>query len=291
MPEPEWLVKQVSENVTDIKVTYRKAKDWAQWGLLQSDQYIDNPKCQENLLKRHLREAKDRGAFIMSFGDFFCAMQGKFDPRSYKPDLKLENQTGSYLNSLIDSGANLLGPYKENIAVLAEGNHESAIRKRCEYDLTEDLVRRLQASGSQVVKGSYQGWIRFRFITAAHGDSKTINLHYTHGGGGGGPVTKGVIKTNRRAVYLPDAHIVVGGHIHESWHVELPRARVTERGGEYADTQDHICLPTYKEEFIGVGGGFHHEGERPPKPLGAWWVKFFYCGIDNRVKWTFERAR
>jgi hypothetical protein len=77
-------------------------------------------------------------------------------------------------------------------------------------------------------------------------------------------VTKGVIKTARKAVYLPDPHIVISGHIHESWKVDLMRLRLGKTG-TYHDKQTHLCIPTYKEE-LGA----------PPKPIGAYWLRLFY---------------
>ena len=38
-------------------------------------------KCNRELLAEHLQEAKRRGAWIISVGDFVEAMQGRFDPR------------------------------------------------------------------------------------------------------------------------------------------------------------------------------------------------------------------
>jgi hypothetical protein len=39
--------------------------------------------------KRHLELARKRNAVIIDGGDLFCAMQGKYDPRSDKRDLNL----------------------------------------------------------------------------------------------------------------------------------------------------------------------------------------------------------
>ena len=33
-----------------------------------------------------------------------------------------------------------------------------------------------------------------------------------------------------------------------------------------------VKLPTYKDEFLTEGRGFHHEKGRGPKPLGAMWM-------------------
>ena len=287
-----WTVRAQSPSVATVNVCLPEGASkgtFEQWVLLGADRHIDNPKADHRMMVRHLDEAKERNAIILDIGDFFCAMQGKFDPRAYKSDLKEENKTGTYLNSLVESGYNFWDKYKENLAVFAEGNHESAIRKRTEFCLTKALTEKLQDNGSPVVSGGYRGWVRFQF--KLHNTRASVNMYYTHGGGGGGEVTKGVIKTNRRAVYLPDAQLVVGGHIHEAWMVELTRARLKTSGVEYRDEQVHLAIPTYKDEFFGATGGYHHEKERPPKPLGAWWVRFFYDLRDDRIRFEVARAK
>lgn len=55
--------------------------------LLASDVHFDNPKCRRDIFFRHLNEAKKRGAKVAIFGDLFCLMQGKYDPRRSKKDI------------------------------------------------------------------------------------------------------------------------------------------------------------------------------------------------------------
>jgi hypothetical protein len=284
-------VEQNSATVTTLRIPIRRKAGWEQWGLLSSDRHFDNPKSRQDMQKRHLQQAKERGAFVMDFGDLFCAMQGNKDRRGKKGDIREENQKKDYFGSLVRSGVSLLDEYKDNLAVFGPGNHEMAILNHNEIDLTTALVERLQDRGSKVVRGGYRGWVRFLF--EGHGGSyrQGVNLHYSHGSGGGGVVTKGVIQANRRAVWLPDAQIVVNGHIHEAWQVEYCRARITALGKEYTDEQLHICLPTYKDEFSGCRDGFHIEREAPPKPLGAWWLRFFWDAGKGRVNYEATRAK
>lgn len=164
----------------------------------------------------------------------------------------------------------------------------SAIKKNHETDLCERLVAVLNdRHGSQVQAGGYGGWVRFLFKVGTQRSS--VNLKYFHGAGGGGPVTKGVIQTNRRAVFLPDAHVVVSGHVHESWQVELPRERLNIQGRTFIDNQLHICTATYKEEYGDGHDGWHVERGAPPKPLGAWWLRFFWQ--NDRVDYEVIRAK
>lgn len=266
----------------------RKVSQFEQWVLLTSDRHWDNPKSDHALQKKHLDEALERNAIIIDAGDLYCAMQGKYDPRSSKSDLRPEHQVSNYLDALIKTGADFFAPYAKNFAMVAAGNHEASIKKRHETDLTERFCSTMNyISGETVYNGGYSGFVRFKLIDIIQGKQKNlgrnVTLHYSHGYGGGGPVTKGVIQTNRKATYLPDADIVISGHVHESWQIELMRVRVG-RTKIYHDTQTHICLPTYKEEFGTGFGGWHVERGAPPKPIGAVWLRFYYLNSHDPIK-------
>ena len=97
-------------------------------------------------------------------------------------------------------------------------------------------------------------------------------VYWHHGSGGGGPVTRNVTDSARKAVYIPDADMVVRGHVHEAWSLEIKRARVSSHGVEYQDTQHHLQLPTYKDEFHETNDGWWHQTGKSPRPLGGYWV-------------------
>jgi hypothetical protein len=289
MGKPSWTIEQTGPAVATLRVQAKRSKDWEQWLLLTADRHFDSRKSRVDLQKKHLAQAAERGAAVLDFGDLFDAMQGRDDRRGSKAAISPELAEKDYFGALVREGVSLLEPYLPHLALFGPGNHETAVLKRNEIDLTRALVDRLSDKGSPILLGGYRGWVRLMFKSAPF--CQSVNLYYHHGSGGGGPVTRGVIQTNRRAVYLPDAHLVVGGHIHESWVVEIPRARLSEHGEEKADTQVHLCLPTYKEEFIGGTGGWHHETGKPPKPLGAWWVRFYWSRRpEAAIKMEMHRA-
>jgi hypothetical protein len=281
-------IKKLNNNVLDID--HEAKAGWEQWYLLSSDRHWDNPHSDRKLQKIHLELARKRNAKILDFGDLFCVMQGKYDRRASKNDLRPEHQVDNYLDAVVNTAVDWFSPYADMFAIISEGNHESAIRRHHETDLIERLVSTLNYKNkTNIVKGLYTGYIRFRFHKANSNMRHTpIILNYTHGYGGGGPVTRGVIQTNRKAVYLPDAQICVSGHIHESWLLSIPRERVNAKGNLYIDEQTHICLPTYKEEYL-QGENYHRERGRPPKPLGAWWLRFYY--ENQKIKYEFIRAK
>jgi len=281
-------IKRISPQVLVIDHEYKKG--WEQWYLLSSDRHWDNPHSDWKLQKTHLDTARERNAKILDFGDLFCVMQGKYDRRASKTDLRPIHQVDNYLDAVVNTAVDWFSPYADMFALVGEGNHESAIRRHHETDLIERFVTTLNyKNGTELTKGLYTGYVKFTFKKASGQTRLTpVILNFTHGSGGGGPVTRGVISTNRKAVYLPDAQICVSGHIHESWQLAIPRERVNHLGNIYLDEQEHICLPTYKEEYL-AGENYHRERGRPPKPLGAWWLRFYY--ENQKIKHEFIRAK
>jgi len=169
---------------------------------------------------------------------------------------------------------------------LSPGNHETAIRKRHETCLTERLVTRLNAEhGGQIEKMPYASWVQFRIVMSPHTKSWTINMYQFHGSGGGGPVTRGVIGTNRRAVYLPDADVVWTGHTHDSWLVPITREGISTPGFPRRSTQYHVCTPGYKDEFS-PGDGWHIETGKAPKPIGAYWMRLHFQSAQPAIEFV-----
>lgn len=262
-----WSIDRPDPNVLIVRMQHTGA-GWQQPFLLLSDAHWDNPLCDRDLLKRHLEEAKSIGAGIISIGDWYCAMQGKYDPRADKRSLRPEHQVANYLDALVDTSTDYLSPYRDNLIALTEGNHETGIAGRHETNILQRLASNL---GCQAM--GYTGFIIFRFEAHSKGQRSSRILYFDHGSGGDAPVTRGMIGATRRSVYTPDAHIVASGHIHQSWEGVISRQRCSDMGRPYVDDQIHIQLGTYKQEFT-LGTNWHHITGKPPKPLGGAWVTF-----------------
>lgn len=296
LPEVEpagrcWDIEKTARNVVTIRL-HGASAGWEQSLLLRSDVHHDHPQCDWKLEKKHLDEARDRGAIIIDNGDLFCAMQGKYDKRASKDNVREEHQYGDYLDRLVETAAEFYAPYAANFAVLGRGNHETSIRKRHETDLTERLASELRKRGSRVQTSGYGGWVRF-IISACGRPMQTILLHHYHGAGGGGPVTRGVIMTNRMAVYTPDADIILTGHTHDEWVVTIARQRFSEKAVVYRDEVKHVRVPGYKDAWDDGSCGWENETGKGPKPLGAAWCRFYYeAGEDTRrVKYEITEAK
>jgi hypothetical protein len=275
-PEP-WTVERLQSNVHKIRFK-DIAEGWEQRVMLSGDRHHDNKHADHKLEIKHLEQAKQCNAPIIDIGDFFCLMQGKYDPRKNYTDLRPELIEGPYLDRVIDTAADFYKPYAEQFAVIGEGNHEANIKKRRETDMIARITEKLQRASkieNRAFAGGYSGWVLFTFH-ASTASMNTLALKYHHGYGGGGPVTRGVIQTNRRAVYLPDAAIIVTGHIHEAWSVPIKRERITQRGVVRQDLQWHVSVPTYKDDYRNGEGGYHIENGRPPKPMGCVWLILRY---------------
>jgi hypothetical protein len=182
----------------------------------------------------------------------------------------------------MDQAAKFYEPYKNQFALLAMGNHETSVLRHCDLNLTKWLAERLNVDSTrQTQVGGYNGFVKFLFhITATMRQSKL--LYFTHGAGGNSPVTKGVIKTARRAVYLPDADVVLSGHSHESWVVPIARRRVTEAGRMRLDECLHVQIPSYKNEPM--LSGWEAEKEFAPQTCGAYWLIFYRKGTDIKIE-------
>lgn len=287
-----FTVEEKQGNVTRLLIPYEGY--FEQPFLISSDRHWDNPMSDWAMQKKHLDRAIKIGAGTIDLGDFFCAMQGKYDKRASKASLRPEHQRDDYFDALVDTAAGFFEPYAHSFVRIGDGNHEKSIKGRHETDLNMRLVEKLNRNtGAKIHKGGYAGWVQFVFTDLANPTKRKtrINLWHFHGFGGGGPVTKGTIQTNRRAAFVPDAHIIATGHIHEEWNLTTKRDRITNDGVQYQDEQVHIQVPSYKEEYGDGSGGWHVETGKPPKPIGATWLTFHRRELDGPIEFDVTRAK
>lgn len=249
------------------------------WNLYVSDVHFDSVFCNRDLFKSHLEEAARRNASVCIFGDFFDAMEGRYDKRRSYPLLREEYKRDDYFDYVVKDSVKWLMPYAHLFDVMSDGNHEMSVLKHSGTNLMDRLVSSLRANGDNchAVHGGYGGWIRYMF---SHGTEirkhtqESIKVKYFHGSGGEAPVTRGVIQTNRQAVYLPDADLVVNGHNHHAFYVPITRERIGGKGKIYFDIQHHIRIPGYMQSYGDGSDGWEAERGGVPKPIGAFWVKY-----------------
>lgn len=249
--------------------------------LLISDVHIDNPKCKRDLLKRDLDEAKSRGARVLMNGDLFDIMQGLTDKRHTKGDLMERHRGPNYFDLVIEDAVEFFAPYADIIVMTGYGNHETSVLKRAEHDVLNNFCYRMRYEhGSKIQLGGYGGWVVFTLEHKGH--RATFRMKYFHGAGGGGPVTKGAIRHQRKQASVHGADIIWQAHIHELQEDTsvVETLAHNPRTGYYPQLKDvqHIRTSTYKEEFGDGTFGWHVERDAPPKPLGGYWLTI---GIDH----------
>lgn len=242
--------------------------------LLISDAHWDNPKCDRDLLKRHLDQAKEIGADILLNGDTFCLMQGAYDPRKSKSDIRPEHNKNNYLDAVVADAVDWFSPYAHLIKVVGYGNHETAILKRQETDVIERFVFGLNSkNNTEVEVGGYGGWIVYNFKRDNGEGRCSFKIKYFHGSGGGGPVTKGVIQYNRMSTMVEGADMIWMGHVHEDHELTYTVERINEHHNVHLRDILMVRTATYKEEYNQGKGGWHVERGGTPKPLGGRWLE------------------
>lgn len=273
-----WSLNQVEPNVHTITFN-ADSRQSELLVLLVSDLHWDNPHCDRKLLKSHFAEARDKNAVILSFGDFFCAMQGKYDKRADKSSVLPEHQHGDYLDRLVNTAADWFLEFGKNLALIGQGNHETAVRARHETCLVDRLTGKLRDRGAITKTGGYSGWVRFK-VNRAGRSHNSLDLWYHHGFGGGGAVTQGKIDFNRYGNYI-DADIIASGHVHYKECFPTKRAFLSMQDVPRVRTQWCVRCGTYKDEWGAGEGGFHIEKGRGPRRLGGYWLRIKLGSAGN----------
>ena len=272
---------------------------WEKWFLLSSDRHHDSRFSDLELAKTHLEMCQEKDAHVIDCGDFFDAMQGKYDPRRKLEDIdlrilnRMQDENLTYLDAITKEAVDFYEPYADRFLLISKGNHETSIARHNDVDLTSRLVYGLNSRAkTKIEMGAFGGWVKFMFVLQkgerGGGKRQSINLKYFHGTGGAAPVTKGTIQSNRQAVLFPDAQIVVNGHIHESWILALKRERLSQQGMVSQDYQYHVRTGTYDDAYADGAEGWVVETGKGPKPKGAVWLKLYYDRKNVHIKLVQE---
>lgn len=259
------MITQKHRNVHVVSIKSKEYK--VAW---MSDIHWDNPHCDRAMLKKHLDKclAEDRKVIIN--GDMFCLMQGKYDPRRSKKDIRPEHNVPNYLDAVIQTAVEWFAPYKDILLLIGYGNHETAIIKNVETDPLQrfvDLFNYTHKANLQI--GGYGGWIVFRMIPFNGNRQAVCKAYYFHGNGGGGAVTKDVIQNQRQMADIEGADIITMGHVHELYHLMWSKKYLDKNHKPMIRDVHHLRTGTYKDEYNDGYMGWHVERGAPPKPLGC----------------------
>ena len=289
----DWDVTPLTRNVHRIDWSGIKS-GWEARVLLRGDAHHDSPLNDEKKELSHLKMAQEMDAPIIDDGDLFDVMGGKKDPRRSESGIKPQHKVDHYFDAVREDAYEFYKPFANQFAVLSEGNHETAVKRHHNIDLTGFMSKRLQEHApNRAYNGLYGGYVFFRFHV--HGTvTHTIRMKRHHGTGGSAPVTKGVIKAQRRSIYYSDADLVTTGHIHDGWLTQFRHETVSDQGVVSRRVQYHISIPGYKGDPLKSDNaeGWEIEKEFEPAITGAWWLIFRYQPYDTPgvppIKMSFE---
>jgi hypothetical protein len=262
-------ISKIARNVHTIALS----KDENRLALL-SDVHWDNPKCDRKMLKAHLEYCKQNQIPIFVNGDFFCLMQGKYDPRRNKKDILPEHNKANYIDAVIETAVEYWSPYAHLLTVIGYGNHETAIIKNLETDPLQRFVDLLNYTNkTNVQTGGYGGWLLLKY-SIWENTHMSKNIKYFHGSSGGGIVTRGAINLTRALEIYENMDVFVMGHIHENSSRNDVRDSLHYNQGkrvyELQQKQIHLAITgTYKEEYQDGAFGWHVERGAPVKPVGG----------------------
>jgi hypothetical protein len=263
------MVEKISKNIARINLIGKHT----QLALL-SDLHWDNPKCDRELLKKHLDYCLENQIPVMLNGDTFCLMQGKWDPRRSKKDIRPEHNKANYLDAVIEDAVEWFAPYADILTVVGYGNHETGIIRNVETDPLQRFVDLLNYKcKSNVITGGYGGWLILNcFPYETSKKTFSTKIKYFHGSGGGGVVTKGALNLTRALELAEGFDVFTMGHIHENAARNDVREDLKTEGGQFKIQLKPIHMAitgTYKEEYGEGYMGWHVERGAPPKPVGG----------------------
>ncbi len=276
--EPRWSVIQHGPQAATLKLKPMRSGD-KQRLLLIADEHWDNVNCQRELLASHLQEALDTDSPVIRVGDTYCAMQGRWDPRADRSQLRPEHSGNDYLDQLVATSVRWYREYAPVIALSMTGNHEASIYLRNQTNLLQrwhDLTRSKCREYIGIV-GGYSGFLGISIpTTGSRSIHRTMYLH--HGYGGGGEVTRGFIDHSRtRGQAIADVY--VSGHIHRR-NVDENMILTYHPGAHSVEKRQQLFVRcgTYKSE---ENCTWHVSKGRAARPLGGYWLEVVYRSLNQ----------
>ena len=276
------MVEKLSSNVHRISATDKLPL------LIVSDIHFDSLHCDRDSLKAHFDEIKENNGQIIVIGDWFDVMGCYKDPRTKSADINPAYiQRGrSYLDLVVEDSYEFLKPYKENLALMTYGNHETAVLKHRDTDPLERLIFLLNQTEGTVHKGAYAGWLICNMNRKGSTSNVTFNINYHHGKGGNAKRSKGVLYSQLDAMEYPDADLIVSGHDHNKiYDPSNVRKRMNSRTGKtYTDTVHWLKTGSYAmspDDF-----GFVVQKGFMGKRMGGWFCDLEYKRVIKEGKET-----
>lgn len=256
--------------------------------LYQSDHHIDNPDFKSKILNYELAQAKKRDALIMIRGDLFCVMQGPNDPRSTRGHLLESHNSPAYFDAVVDFGVDYFTPYSDKLLLCSVGNHETSVLKHHATDLMGRFVNllKLRNPSSNITRGSYRGWVVYRF----HLSTKIYSYKEYYSHGSGSPASK-ASKMRKIMSNIIDADFHVRGHVHQKMAEPMYKETLNRKYMPQLKRIYLIQLGTYKDEYLS-GEGWSTEKEHAPPSFGGYYITFHIdkSRTEHPLYYTIEDA-
>jgi len=279
----ELTVRQVSENVHEYRAKFESAGDIHIAHL--SDVHYDSIECDRDLLTKHLRSLEGKFGFVVINGDWFDAMQGRYDPRGSKSAIRPEYKHSRYLDMIVEDSVEYLSQF--NLCYhLNIGNHCESILRRLETDILARLVDGLNSKGIKAQKGAYSGYIVLRHSfhngTRFHATA-TQTTWYHHGYGGNSARSKGILSADIDTMQNPSADVIVKGHDHQSWYLPISVKELAQNLEIKEKLIHHIRTGSYKKPTIS-GRGWEVEKGFNMTTMGGWLMTNSFCSGIPQLK-------
>lgn len=292
LPKSKPIIMQVThtspdDGVTLFRYTLEKMHQKQFMKILNcSDIHLDSKQCDRELLKRHCDEAD----YIKIYGDLFDLMQGRQDKRRSLSDLKDKYKSSNYIDEVVKDAVEFFKPYAKKLLIVSLGNHESSVILNVGTNPISAFCLLMRMNGSNVVEGSYQGYMVDAFFLKNKVTLNIITTAFHHGSGGAPQKTEGTLEIEGDKAKFPNADIIMKGHNHFKWHNPgqtrywLNKAYHIEKR-----IQHHVRLGTYKSSKF--TDGWEVEKGFKPTPLGGYFVNYSLYkleGKNNQLKVKFE---
>jgi predicted phosphodiesterase len=184
---------------------------------LMSDLHIGGLHIDYALIEKELATAKKRGAKILINGDVFDAIMPG-DRKRYRANNlhpRMFSAGDDMLGESIRWAYEILEPYKDDIIMIGDGNHDDSVARYHHIEPVKQLVVMLNGGTGKIQYGGYHGFIHIQMRPYA--EASRVGhyiIHYHHGSGGAAPVTKGAITFSRAAMWIEGADAIWRGHTH-----------------------------------------------------------------------------
>jgi len=181
--------------------------------MLMSDLHLGSSSCDKEAIRSDLEWAKKENAQIFLLGDIVDMILPK-DMKRYQPSAVAKPLRGkdNLVGATVNYAARFLDPYKDQIRMISEGNHEGSVIQHHGFDPVSALIGKLDCG---IRHGGIGGYIQLKYLQTNHVLKLVIRYH--HGAGGAAPRTLGVMSLADMGAYSPDADIVWQGHKHNKF--------------------------------------------------------------------------